>query len=80
MFCAITFTFLTVGANVMALLPLNITRRSHKTRNQFCTEVAVDTWKSACAPQSRDKVALRITCIKNVKNEIIKIKTSCHCT
>jgi len=34
--------------------------------------------KSNCNGNRRDKVALRTTCIKNVKSKIIKLRTGCQ--
>jgi len=31
-----------------------------------------------CSGNTRDKVALRTTCIKNVKFKIIELRTGCH--
>jgi len=38
----------------------------------------VDIWKSPRTQQRRDKVAVRTTCIKNIKFKIIKIRTGCQ--
>jgi len=35
-------------------------------------------WKSSSAQYRRDKVALRVTCMRNVKYRIIKIRTVCQ--
>jgi len=35
-------------------------------------------WNPNCNGNRRDKVALKTTCIKNVKFKLIKIRTGCH--
>jgi len=38
----------------------------------------VDIWKSSSTRYRHDKVALRITCIRNLKFMIIKVRTGCE--
>jgi len=51
--------------------------RNQKTSKSFCTKVSVEIQKSPSSECRRDKVALRTTCIKNVKFKI-KIRTGCQ--
>jgi len=50
--------------------------RNPKTSKKFRTKV--ETWKYHSMRYRRGEVALRTTCIKNVKFKIIKIRTGCQ--
>jgi len=60
-----------------SLVPMN-NGRNQKTIKRFCIKVSMDIWKSPSTQYRRDIVALRTTCIKNVKFKIFKIRTGCQ--
>jgi len=47
-------------------------------KQMFCSKVSADIWISSSMQERRDEVALRTTCMKNVKFKIIKRKIGCQ--